>query len=70
MYVICEWSLITNTQITSYSHSCNRVEDKQENHVFCVITNDRVHYFSAEDSDDMFKWIDLLSPQVNYCLLR
>ncbi|KAL5247554.1 hypothetical protein ACHWQZ_G019434 [Mnemiopsis leidyi] len=43
--------------------SCNRVEDKAENHVFCVITNDRLHYFAAEDSDEMFRWIDLLSPQ-------
>ena len=41
------------------------MEDKAENHVFCVITNDRVHYFSAEDSDEMFRWIDLLSPKVN-----
>ncbi|XP_063693837.1 unconventional myosin-X-like isoform X2 [Bolinopsis microptera] len=43
--------------------SCNRIEDKAENHVFCVITNDRLHYFAAEDSDEMFRWIDLLSPQ-------
>ena len=54
--------ITTSNDITT--HSCNRIEDKAENHVFCVITNDRLHYFAAEDSDEMFRWIDLLSPQV------
>eukprot|EP00116_Pleurobrachia_bachei_P016177 sb/3476439/ len=48
----------------AFPPSCNRLEDKTENHSFCVITNDRVHYFSAENSEEMFRWIDLLSPQV------
>ena len=37
--------------------------------MFCVITNDRLHYFAAEDSDEMFRWIDLLSPQVIIMIL-